>query len=68
MPSALSFFVIYSVIVFVSGAVFGALVLFVISIHRSRRTSLFEGNEDGRGTTARSVLISARGGFKDGDQ
>jgi hypothetical protein len=68
MPSALSFFVAYSVIVFVSGAAFGALLLFVVSLHRSGRTSLFEVNEHGRGATSRSVLIATRGGRREGDQ
>ncbi len=40
MPSATTFLVIFSVIVFISGSAFGALVLFSVSIHRTRRASL----------------------------
>jgi len=37
MPSAVSFLAIFSAIAFISGAAFGPLVLFAISIHRNAR-------------------------------
>jgi hypothetical protein len=65
MHSAISFLIIFSVIAFITGSAFGALVLFVISIHRTRRTSLFEANRQQRGATSRSVLITTRIDRKD---
>jgi hypothetical protein len=60
MDSAATFLAIFCVIVFISGSAAGALVPFVISIHRTERTSLFEANGQQRGATARSVLVTTR--------
>lgn len=60
MPSASAILVILSVIVFITGSAFGALVLFIISIHRTRRGSLFEASGRQPGATSRSVLVTAR--------
>jgi hypothetical protein len=68
MPSATSAFVIFSVVVFISGSAFGALVLFIISIHRTGRTSLFEASGQQRGATSRSVLVRTRTDRKDNGQ
>ena len=62
MPSTTSLFAILSVIVFIGGAAFGALVLFTISIHRTRHASLFEASMQHRGAISRSVLITTRTG------
>jgi hypothetical protein len=58
MPSGMAFCSIFSVIVFTGGFAFGALGLFTISIHRTRRASLFEVNGRQRGAIARSVLLT----------
>jgi hypothetical protein len=60
MPSAASVLVIFCVIVFITGSAFGALVLFTISLHRTRRASLFEVGGDEHGATSRGLLLSAR--------
>jgi hypothetical protein len=60
VPSASAFLVIFSVVIFLTGSAFGALVLFVISIRRTPRASLFEVSEEQRGATSRSVLVCTR--------
>jgi hypothetical protein len=65
MPSTTSLLAVFSVIVFIGGFAFGALVLFVISIHRNRRASLFEPSTRQRGAISRSVLVTTRAGRKD---
>jgi hypothetical protein len=65
VPSAASVLVIFSVIVFITGSAFGALVLFTVSLHRTRRSSLFKASGDERGATSRSLLLSARNDRKE---
>jgi hypothetical protein len=65
MPPTTSLLVVFSVIVFISGFASGALVLFVISIHRTRHASLFEASRQQRGAISRSVLITTRAGRKE---
>jgi hypothetical protein len=60
MPSTLSLLVIFSVIVFIGGSVFGVLLLFIISIHRTRGTSLFTVSGQRRGKVSRCVLVTTR--------
>jgi hypothetical protein len=60
MPSEMTFCSIFSVIVFIGGFTFGALMLFAISIHRTGRASLFGINGQQRGAISRSVLITTR--------
>ena len=60
MLSGTTFLAIFCVIVFITGSAFGALVLFVISIHRTPRASLFEVNGQQRGAVSRSVLVTTR--------
>jgi archaellum component FlaG (FlaF/FlaG flagellin family) len=55
MDSGAAFLAIFCVIIFITGSVAGALALFVISIHRTGRTSLFEASGQQRGSTARSM-------------
>jgi hypothetical protein len=62
MPSATAFFVIFSAIIFITGAAFGALVLFSVSIHRTRHAPLSEAGRQERGATSRSVLVTTRTG------
>ena len=68
MPSATAVLVILSVVLFITGSAFGALVLFTISIHRNGRTSLFDVDTQQRGATSRSVLVSTRTDRKEARQ
>jgi hypothetical protein len=68
MPSALSFLTAFSIIVFLGGSAFGALLLFIISIHRARRASLFQGTKQRRGAISRSVLVTTRTRGKEGSE
>jgi hypothetical protein len=65
MPSATSIFAIFSAVIFITGAAFGALVLFSISIHRTRHAPLSELRGQQRGATSRSVLVTTRPGRKE---
>jgi hypothetical protein len=65
MPSVASFFAIFFAVAFFGGFALGMLLLFIISIHRARRVSLFEDNRHRPGAISRSVLISARTDRKD---
>ncbi len=68
MPSATTFLVIFSVIVFISGSAFGALALFSISIHRTRRASLFDVSGEQQGATSRRLLVTTRTDRKEGGE
>jgi hypothetical protein len=50
-----------SIIVFLAGAAFGTLVLFIISIHRASHARLSEAHGE-RGSISRSVLTATRPG------
>jgi hypothetical protein len=65
MPSTTSLLAVFSVIVFIGGFAFGALALFVISIHRNRRASLFDASPRQPGAISRSVLVTTRAGGKE---
>jgi hypothetical protein len=60
MHSETALIAIFCGIVFITGAASGALVLFVISIHRTRRASLFEAHGQHRGGMARTLLVTTR--------
>ena len=63
MPSQTSLLTVFSVIIIIiSGCAFGALALFVISIHRTRHASLFEASRQQRAAISRSVLVTTRTG------
>jgi hypothetical protein len=51
MHSETALIAIFCGIVFITGAASGALVLFAISLHRTRRASLFEADGQHRGGT-----------------
>ena len=68
MPSASTFLVIFFVIVFITGTALGALVLFTISIHRTRRASLFKVSGEQHGATSRRLLIATRTDGKEGGE
>jgi hypothetical protein len=60
----ISFLAIFAIIVFLGGSAFGALVLFVISIHRTNRAPL-SGIRGTRGAVSRSVLTTTRAGRRE---
>jgi hypothetical protein len=62
--SAVSLFTVVSVIIFLSGSAFGALVLFAISIHRTKHRPLSGIHGERAGTVSRSVLTTTRAGCK----
>jgi hypothetical protein len=66
MPSAISLLAIFLTIFFISGAAFGALVIFIISIHRTRRASLSEADGQQRGSISRSILATTRRDHREG--
>jgi hypothetical protein len=53
---------------FISGSAFGALALFIISIHRAGRGSLFEATGRQRGAISRGVLVTTRAGREEDGQ
>ena len=60
MISALSIIAVFTVVVFLGGAAFGMLVLFVISIHRTSRAPLSEIHGEQRGSISRRMLTGVR--------
>jgi hypothetical protein len=63
IPAA-SLIAISSVISFLSGSAFGALAVFVISIHRTRHAPLSELRREQAGALARSALTATRAASK----
>ena len=59
----ISLLAIGAIVVFLGGSAFGALVLFVVSIHRTNRAPL-SGIRDTRGAVSRCVLTTTRAGRK----
>jgi hypothetical protein len=57
----IAFFAVAAIVVFLGGAAFGALVLFVISIHRTSRAPL-SSIRNTHGAVSRCVLTSTRAG------
>ena len=60
MTSALSLIAVFSIAVFLTGAAFGALAIFVISIHRTSRAPLSESHGRRAGSISRRVLAGIR--------
>jgi hypothetical protein len=61
MSSAMSLFAVFSIIVFLGGCAFGALALFVVSIHHAGyRTPIYEIGTHKRGSVSRCVLMTTR--------
>jgi hypothetical protein len=59
--SPIAFFAVFSIIVFLAGCALGALVIFVVSIHRAgSRTPIYELGTQERGGISRGVLITTR--------
>jgi hypothetical protein len=59
--SPMVFFAVFSIIVFLGGCALGALVIFVVSIHRAgSRTPVYEIGTRQRGGISRGVLMTTR--------
>jgi hypothetical protein len=64
MTLTLSLIAILGIAAFLAGAAFGGLLIFVISIHRTSRTSLSESHGQRVGSVSRHVLTGIRTGRK----
>ena len=60
MIPALSIVAIFGIIVFLSGALSGVFILFVISMHKTSRGPLSEAHRERGGAMSRRMLVSAR--------
>lgn len=61
MISPMAFFAVFAVIVFLGGCALGALVIFVVSIHRAgSRTPIYQIGIQERGGISRGVLMTTR--------
>jgi hypothetical protein len=60
MTSALSLLAVLAITVFLAGAAFGGLLVFVISIHRTGRAPLSESHGDRAGSFPRRLLTGIR--------
>ncbi len=60
MIPALSVIAIFGIIVFLSGAAFGAFILLIISMRRTARAPLSEAHGERGGALSRRVLVGAR--------
>jgi hypothetical protein len=60
MCSALSIIAVLSIVVFLGGAAFGMLTLFIISIHRTSRAPLSDIHGEHAGSVSRHVLTGGR--------
>ena len=60
MISALSIIAVFGIIVFLSGAASGVLILLIVSMHRTTRGPLSEARDQRAGAISRRVLVGAR--------
>jgi hypothetical protein len=59
--SPMAFLAVFAIIVFLVGCALGALVIFVVSIHRAgSRTPIYEIGTQQRGAISRGVLMTTR--------
>jgi hypothetical protein len=65
MITALSIIAIFGIIVFLSGAAFGAFVVLVISMRKTSRAPLSEAGYGPAGTISRRMLIGGRTGGRE---
>ena len=65
MITALSIVAVFGIIVFLSGAAFGILILFVISMRRTPRAPLSQVQDEPTGGLARRVLTGSRSGSRE---
>lgn len=60
MISALSIIAVFTIVVFLGGAAFGALVISIVSIHRTSRAPLSEIHGEQPGSISRRMLTGGR--------
>jgi hypothetical protein len=60
MMSADSLIAVFTIVLFLGGALFGALVLFAVSIHRTRHAPLSQMGSQRRGALSRRLLTTTR--------
>jgi hypothetical protein len=65
MITALSVTAIFGIIVFLSGAAFGALIVLVISMRKTSRAPLSEASYGPAGAISRRMLIGGRANGKE---
>jgi hypothetical protein len=65
MITALSVIAIFGIIVFLSGAAFGVLVVLVISMRKTSREPLSEASYGPAGRISRRMLIGGRSGGRE---
>ena len=65
MISALSVIAVFGIIVFLSGALSGAFILLVISMHKTSRAPLSDTHGEHAGAISRRMLVGTRTGGKE---
>ena len=65
MIYTLSVIAIFGIMVFLSGAAFGAFILIVASMHKTSRAPLSESHGDRHGAISRRMLVGARAGRRE---
>jgi hypothetical protein len=65
MIPALSIIAIFGIIVFLSGAAFGAFIVLIISMRKTTRAPLSEASYGPAGTISRRMLIGGRTGGRE---
>jgi hypothetical protein len=69
MISTMSLYAVFSIVVFLGGCAFGALALFVASIHRAgRHTPIYQIGSHKRGSVSRCALMTTRTSRKENAQ
>jgi hypothetical protein len=64
----LSVIAVFGIMVFLSGAAFGAFILIVISMHRTARAPLSETRGERAGAISRRMLVGSRAGGREIDE
>ena len=65
MITTLSVIAVFGIIIFLSGAAFGAFILLVISLRRTPRVPLSQVGEERAGGISRRVLTGSRPGSRE---
>lgn len=65
MITALSVIAVFGIIVFLSGAAFGAFILLIISMRRTPQGFLSEAHGERSGALSRRVLVGSRAGGRE---
>jgi hypothetical protein len=68
MITALSVIAIFGIIVFLSGAAFGAFIVLIISMRKTSEAPLSEASYGPAGTISRRMLLGGRAGGREIDK